>query len=68
MFVQDSKFSVCRNFQEISFIVMYLMMVFLFKYIRQIFLEGIRASLVVFMSFFVFWLVFVMIMDRFGID
>lgn len=47
---------------------MYLMMVFLFKYIRQIFLEGIRASLVVFMSFFVFWLVFVMIMDRFGID
>lgn len=68
MFVQGSKFSVCRNFQEISFIVMYLMMVFLFKYIRQISLEGIRASLVVFMSFFVFWLVFVMIMDRFGID
>ena len=46
---------------------MYLM-VFLFKYIRQVFLEGIRASLVVFMSFFVFWLVFVMIVNGFGID
>ena len=46
---------------------MYLM-VFLFKYIRQVFLEGIWASLVVFMSFFVFWLVSVMIVNRFGID
>lgn len=44
------------------------LVVFLFKYIRQVFLEGIRTSLVVLMPFFAFRLVFVMIVDGFGID
>lgn len=66
-FVHDSKFSFYRELSIIGHKVMHLV-VFLFKYIRQVFLEGIGTSLVVLMPFFAFRLVFVMIVDGFGID